>query len=78
MKLKTVAKAIGVKIDEERLHNACYDIELTLRIFEKILADDSIKKFDLQEAEEIHAEMREFMTREAIIHKGKAERIVMP
>lgn len=78
MKLKTVAKAIGVKIDEERLHNATYDIELTLRIFEKILNDNIIKKFDLVEAEEIYNDMREFMYKEVKTHAGKSERIIMP
>lgn len=32
-KLKTVAEAMGINIDEEKLHNANYDIELTRQIY---------------------------------------------
>lgn len=36
-KLKTVAKALGVEVDESRLHDAAYDIELTRQIFKLVL-----------------------------------------
>lgn len=78
MKLKTVAKAIGIKIDEDLLHDACYDIELTMKIFERILNQGPVKDFDLLEAEQIHNDMREFMMTESRTHKGKSGRIVMP
>jgi DNA polymerase-3 subunit epsilon len=32
-KLKTVAETLGIKIDESKLHDAMYDIELTWRIY---------------------------------------------
>lgn len=53
MKLKTIAKAVGIKIDEDRLHDALYDIELTITIFETILNDCYIKPFDQQKIEEL-------------------------
>lgn len=35
-KLMTVAKTMGIEIDENRLHDATYDIELTRELFYKI------------------------------------------
>lgn len=35
-KLKTVAAQLGFNIDESRLHDAMYDIELTMAIYKKI------------------------------------------
>lgn len=32
-KLMTVAKAVGIEVDESRLHDAEYDIDLTYQIF---------------------------------------------
>lgn len=32
-KLRTVAETLGIKIDESKLHDAMYDIELTYRIY---------------------------------------------
>ena len=36
VKLMTVAKEMGIKIDESRLHDATYDIELTREIYYKL------------------------------------------
>lgn len=35
-KLKTVAKEMGIKVDESKLHDAFYDIELTKQIYDLI------------------------------------------
>jgi len=35
-KLKTVAKALGLEVDESRLHDAQYDIELTAQMYFRI------------------------------------------
>jgi len=35
-KLMTVAEEIGIKIEEEKLHNATYDIYLTREIYRRI------------------------------------------
>ena len=35
-KLKTVAKHFGIAVDENRLHEAGYDVELTMQIFNKL------------------------------------------
>ena len=37
-KLKTVAKACGVEVDEEQLHDALYDVKLTKQIFDLCMA----------------------------------------
>ena len=34
--LKTVAKLMRIEIDESKLHNAVYDVELTMEIFDRI------------------------------------------
>jgi DNA polymerase III subunit epsilon len=36
-KLTTTARMLGVGVDESKCHDAVYDVELTVRIFEKIL-----------------------------------------
>jgi DNA polymerase-3 subunit epsilon len=35
-KLKTVAKTLGIEVEESKLHDAFYDIELTKQIYDKI------------------------------------------
>lgn len=35
-KLKTVARQMGIDIDESKLHDAMYDIDLTINIYKKI------------------------------------------
>lgn len=35
-KLKTVAKLLRIEIDESKLHDALYDVELTMQIFDRI------------------------------------------
>ena len=37
-KLATVAKFMGVEVDETRLHDAAYDLILTRQIFERVRA----------------------------------------
>ena len=37
-KLKTVAKACGIEVDEEQLHDALYDVKLTKQIFDLCMA----------------------------------------
>jgi DNA polymerase III subunit epsilon len=39
-KLHTVAKALGFVVDESRLHDAAYDVELTLAMFKKLYNDE--------------------------------------
>jgi DNA polymerase-3 subunit epsilon len=36
-KLKTVAKHLGIEVDETKLHDALYDIHLTQQIFNKVV-----------------------------------------
>lgn len=36
-KLKTVAKALGIVVDETRLHDAEYDIDITRQIYQKVV-----------------------------------------
>lgn len=42
-KLMTVAKTMGIEIDENKLHDATYDIELTRDIFYRIIGKMDIK-----------------------------------
>lgn len=42
-KLMTVAKTMGIDIDENKLHDATYDIELTRDIFYRIIGKMDIK-----------------------------------
>lgn len=42
-KLATVAEALGIPVDEEKIHDASYDIELTRLIFRRLL-DESVKQ----------------------------------
>ena len=37
-KLATVAKFLGIEVDEAKTHDALYDIELTMDIYEKVIA----------------------------------------
>ena len=37
MKLKTVAKYLGIEVDKSKLHDAWYDIEITRQIYAKLL-----------------------------------------
>lgn len=36
-KLMTVAKTLGIEIDEEKLHDAFYDIKVTRQLYEKLI-----------------------------------------
>jgi DNA polymerase-3 subunit epsilon len=36
-KLKTVAQEMGIEVDESKLHDAKYDLELTYQIYQKIV-----------------------------------------
>lgn len=42
-KLMTVARTMGIEIDENKLHDATYDIELTRDIFYKIINKMDVK-----------------------------------
>lgn len=42
-KLMTVARTMGIEIDENKLHDATYDIELTRDIFYRIIGKMDIK-----------------------------------
>lgn len=42
-KLMTVAKTMGIEIDENKLHDATYDIELTRDIFYRIIGKMDVK-----------------------------------
>lgn len=46
-KLKTVAAKMGIAVDEEKLHDAMYDIELTEAIYKLICTNEQVVK-DLQ------------------------------
>jgi DNA polymerase-3 subunit epsilon len=35
-KLRSVAKQVGIEVDESKLHDAQYDIELTYQIYLKV------------------------------------------
>ena len=39
-KLGTVAETLGVKVDESKLHDGLYDVELTKAIYDKITGFD--------------------------------------
>lgn len=39
-KLMTVAQAIGIEIDEDKAHDAMYDIEITKKLFYKLIEKD--------------------------------------
>ena len=50
-KLGNIAKMMGIKVDENQLHDGLYDIKLTYKIFEKIIKSNNlIKPFDVDEA----------------------------
>lgn len=42
-KLMTVARTMGIEIDENKLHDATYDIELTRDIFYRIIGKMDVK-----------------------------------
>lgn len=48
-KLKSVAKAVGIEVDEEKLHDAAYDIDLTMQIYDRVVIkpNEILKDFDL-------------------------------
>lgn len=50
-KLGTVAKAMGIDVQRNELHDGLYDIKLTMKIFKILLNSPVIKAFDPQEAE---------------------------
>ena len=43
-KLMTVAKTVGVQIDESKLHDAMYDIYLTREIYNRIITEWNLEK----------------------------------
>jgi len=45
MKLKTVAKYLGINVDESKLHDAFYDIELTRDVYHRLLYHDGTPPF---------------------------------
>jgi DNA polymerase III epsilon subunit-like protein len=57
VKLKTIAAAVGIKIEDESFHDALYDVRITMEIFERILSDNTIKKYDEQKMLELHEEL---------------------
>jgi DNA polymerase-3 subunit epsilon len=59
LKLSTMARAVGLKIEQDSLHDALYDVRCTLQIFERILHNGLIKPFDQQKIEEMRTEMLE-------------------
>lgn len=42
--LHTVAKEFGIKVDEDKLHDAMYDIELTKKVYDKIKRGQNVNK----------------------------------
>lgn len=58
-KLCTVAKAAGINIEQENLHDGLYDIKLTLMLFKKLLSEPYIKPFNSEEAEKLYNQMLE-------------------
>ena len=56
-KLGTVAKALGIELDDNKLHDGLYDIKLTLNIFKKLLKEPLIKPFNSEEAEQMYMQM---------------------
>lgn len=63
-KLKTVARQMGIEVDESKLHDAVYDVELTLEIFKRLrLTDSEIRgifdDFKMQEAIQLAFEQLE-------------------
>lgn len=55
-KLMTVARQVGIEVDESRLHDAVYDVELTYEIFKRL-------RLTKTEIEELHGD---FQKQEAI------------
>jgi DNA polymerase-3 subunit epsilon len=53
MKLKTLAKATGMKVDDDLFHDALYDVRCTISIFQHILENNYIKEFDMKEVEKL-------------------------
>ena len=47
--LKTVAAFLGIEVDESRLHDAEYDIDLTMQIYDRVVIkpNEILKDFDL-------------------------------
>ena len=43
-KLMTVAKTVGIQIDESKLHDAMYDIYLTREIYNRIITEWNLEK----------------------------------
>lgn len=62
--LMTVARQVGINIDESRLHDAVYDIELTIEIFKRLRLTESeinglFDDFKMQEAIQLAFEQLE-------------------
>jgi len=60
MKLGNVAKVLGIKTDDTALHDAFYDIKLTIKVFRKIIsAGTPFMPFDQDTAIRIFTEQQE-------------------
>ena len=60
MKLGNVAKALGIKTDDSALHDAFYDIKLTIKLFKKITsANVAFMPFDQDTAIRLFNEQQE-------------------
>ena len=55
--MKTIAAAVGIKIEDESFHDALYDVRITMEIFQRILSDNVIKKYDESKMLELHEEL---------------------
>jgi len=47
-KLMTVAKFLGIEVDPEKAHDAMYDIDVTMRIFEMLTKDLALMEAKLE------------------------------
>lgn len=77
LKLSTMARAVGVKVDDDNLHDALYDVYCTMKIFEAILQDGLIKKFDQMKIEELRNEMLESASESVYIPHKRSEVYIM-
>jgi DNA polymerase-3 subunit epsilon len=50
-KLMTVARQMGIEVDESRLHDAVYDVEITLEVFNRLRLTKAELQSSLQEFE---------------------------
>jgi len=73
LKLSTMAKAVGIKVDQESLHDALYDVRCTIEIFQTILKNGLVKEFDQIKIEEMRNEMLEAAAETVYIPHKKCE-----